>query len=274
MQRLLCLILVGVCLRGCRREDSAEPPPRDKPQTASPASPVQQQARTELPAFLSSLPQEGIYRSGRWAYEYRATGHQRHRGQLHFGNNRFESAEHYDRVQTPWGTLIYLGSDFGFVPTMYRSLTIDELERGRDLTPAESVPVQVASGEAAQPRVVESSAVGVDDPRLSPYCEKLAELSTSSTPAQIEATFGESENVPGLMSTGSESVHTLDNGGQLRIISLPKESATRWETSARYIPKSDPGATVARIPTEGLQIKLPDSPSGLADGPAAPLRER
>ena len=271
VQRVLCMILVGVCLTGCRREETAESSQRDKPEAATSSAPLQQQTRAELPAFLSSLPQEGIYCSGQWTYEYRLTGHQRHRGELRFGNNRFESAEHYDRIQTPWGTLIHLGPDFGFMPTMYRSLTIDELERGRDLTPAESVPVQVARGEAAQPRIVESLAVGVNDPRLSPYCEKLAELNTSSTPVQIEATFGESENIPRLMSMGFESVHTLDNGGQLRIVSLPKESATRWETSARYMPKSQPGAAVTGVSIEGLQIKLPDSPSGPA---AAPVRER
>lgn len=102
--------------------------------------------------------------------------------------------------------------------------------------------------------------IGVNDPRLSPYREELAKLRSSSTPAEIDAIFGESDNVPRFMSSASESVHTLDNGGQIRIMSLPKEIATRWETSARYMPKSQPGQAWS-VTSEGLRIDLPDKPS-------------
>lgn len=97
--------------------------------------------------------------------------------------------------------------------------------------------------------------IAVNDPRLSPYREELAKLKISSTPAEIEAIFGQSDNVPRARSSASESVHTLDNGGQLRIMSLPKESATRWETAARYMPKSQPGQAWS-VTSEGLRLNL------------------
>ena len=86
-----------------------------------------------------------------WRYEYRQAGHQSHNGRLTFKDKPIVGAEHYDRAETPWGTLIYLGPDVGFLPTMYRALTLEGLKRGRDLTPSEGRPTQWATGAATQP---------------------------------------------------------------------------------------------------------------------------
>jgi len=108
-------------------------------------------ARVGAPAFLVRLPQEGVYETGDWRYEYRQAGHQRHNGRLTFKGKLIVGAEHYDRVETPWEMLIYLGPDAGFLPTRYRALTLEELKRGRDLTPPEGRPTQWATGAATQP---------------------------------------------------------------------------------------------------------------------------
>lgn len=125
----------------------------DTPAAASrPATqPETKLARVGAPPFLVRLPQEGVYETGDWRYEYRQSGHQRHNGRLTFKDKLIVGAEHYDRVETPWGTLIYLGPNAGFLPTRYRALTQEELRRGHDLTPPEGRPTQWATGVATQP---------------------------------------------------------------------------------------------------------------------------
>ena len=123
----------------------------ERPTTQPATQPEMKSARVGAPAFLVRLPQEGVYETGDWRYEYRQAGHQRHNGRLTFKDKPIVGAEHYDRVETPWGTLIYLGPDAGFLPTMYRALTLEELKRGRDLTPPEGRPTQWATGAATQP---------------------------------------------------------------------------------------------------------------------------
>ena len=89
--------------------------------------------------------------AGAWRYEYRQAGHQSHNGRLTFKDKPIVGAEYYDRAETPWGTLIYLGPDVGFLPTRYLALTLEELKRGRDLTPSEGRPTQWATGAATEP---------------------------------------------------------------------------------------------------------------------------
>ena len=124
----------------------------ERVKVSAPATrPEMKSARVGVPAFLVRLPQEGVYETGDWRYEYRQAGHQRHHGRLTFKDKPIVGAEHYDRVETPWGTLIYLGSDAGFMPIMYQSLTREELARGRNLTPPEGRPIRWATGAATQP---------------------------------------------------------------------------------------------------------------------------
>ena len=62
----------------------------------------------------------------------------------------------------------------------------------------------------------------------------------------------------------------LADGSTVRILSLPKERPTRWETSARYVPKREPGeAITSRVQLIGAAITLrnknpnkPDTPDG------------
>lgn len=124
---------------------------------------------------------------------------------------------------------------------------------------AANLPSRAAT--ANQPRVGRATKIDIDDRRLSPFRDELSRLTTSSTPAEIEAIFGESENVPRFISAAIESVHTLNNGWQIRIIAWPKEGGKRWNTSARYMPKPQPGQPVNVVLMDGLPIKLPDRPT-------------
>ena len=115
----------------------------------------------------------------------------------------------------------------------------------------------VAERDQSTPSAQMSSALVCEDVRLAPFNAKLAQLTTSSSPREIEAIFGISDNVPRVMSMGFESVHTLANGSTVRILSLPQDHATRWETSARFIPKNKPGEAITnRIQLEGASIAL------------------
>ena len=76
------------------------------------------------------------------------------------------------------------------------------------------------------------------DSRLAPFNAELTQLTTISTPKQIESLFGESDNIPHMVSVGFESVHTLTNGGKIRIFALPNSLAGRWKTTARYVPEN------------------------------------
>ena len=105
------------------------------PATQPATQPTAKSEETDgVPPFLLRRPQQGVYEMGDWRYEFRQVG-QRHHGSLHFKGKPFTGAKHYDRVVTPWGALIYLGSDTGFMPIMYQTLTREELERGDDMTP-------------------------------------------------------------------------------------------------------------------------------------------
>ena len=55
------------------------------------------------------------------------------------------------------------------------------------------------------------------DQRLEPYCDKLALISSKSTPKDIMEVFGDSEGGAIFISSCYESVHTLNNGCILRI---------------------------------------------------------
>jgi len=103
---------------------------------------------------------------------------------------------------------------------------------------------------------LDGATLDCSDSRLAPLGEKLAQLTTSSTPKEIESIFGKSDDVIRFVSSAFESVHRTADGCTIRIRSLPK-GGTRWETSARYVPKPQRGESVtSRIQIEGAAITL------------------
>ena len=100
-----------------------------------------------------------------------------------------------------------------------------------------NMSIAVSKREPDQAEITNITKLDCADSRLSPFNAQLAKLTTTSTPKEIESLFGKSDNIPHMVSVGFESVHTLANGGKIRIFSLPKSHAGRWETTVRYVPE-------------------------------------
>jgi hypothetical protein len=118
--------------------------------------------------------------------------------------------------------------------------------------------IAVPKTEPNQSEITNIATLDCAASRLAPFNAELAKLTTISTPKEIESLFGESDNIPHMVSVGFESVHTLTNGGKIRIFALPTSVAGRWKTTARYVPK-DVLATKLEI---GLKQEEPQQSSG------------
>jgi hypothetical protein len=97
--------------------------------------------------------------------------------------------------------------------------------------------IAVPKSEPNQIEIPNIAKLDCADPRLTPFNAELAQLTTISTPKEIESLFGKSDNIPHMVSMGFESVHTLTDGGKIRIFALPNSLAGRWKTIAHYVPE-------------------------------------
>ena len=127
-------------------------------------------------------------------------------------------------------------------------------------------------GEALAP-LKALNRLSCDDTRLTPFGERLARLTTTSTPQDVIAILGEGKSGR-IISMGFSAVYPLANGRTLEITSLPATGG--WYTSALYVPASRPERTYYPNTEIVLREENPDKPAKLPRiiQPAAPAADK